>query len=968
MATHPPLPAWDTPAAAAPDALLAEALRCVPQGVLLLDAEARITWVNDAWVAMCGFAREAMQGRVPGEFCDGPATDPESVAQVREGLASAQAFSLEMLSYRADGSTYWASTHWTPLGAGDGFVCTITDVTARRRAEDLQREVLDALPAAILAFDAGDRLILANTATEAMFGTGRADLGERLDTLLARLARRGQMTDAAGDPAQSPKETAGRYARALRDGLPQRLRRLPDGRVMHLQEAVTASGTLVAIRLDVTALEQERAETLLQEVLNALPVGVFAFDEGERLAFANEAVRGIVPVPEALVEGALLESIVRRIREAGGFDGPAASGAATADAAAAAHVASVRAGDGVPRLRHQPDGRVFQLRDIRTPSGRLVCVRTDVTDLDRERQARERAEALLRDVLDAVPVAVFAFDAQERLVFANAAHLGMVHGAAQWRPGASLERLLRIGLSRGGFSESGNGEEDRARFAQAHLAAMRAGDGSARLRRLADGRVLLMRDTRAPSGTLVCVRTDVTELDRAQAALRQRAERCQLTGLANRAMLLERLAAAAQDGVGTLLMFDLDHFKQVNDTLGHGAGDALLAAVAERLRGAVRASDLPARLGGDEFAVVMPGLAGEAAVMARMAALQAALSVPLQLGGRRVEVSLSAGLAAWPADGADAAALLKHADLALYESKRAGRNRWSSFRPEQAVAAERQARLAAALRAALAGKGAAPRVALQPKRRIGGGHQGFEALARWEDAAGAPVAPFELVAAAEEAGLGPELGRVIFDHALGAVRALRGRGVDPGPVAVNVGSAQLRSPGFVAEVTGALLRHGLAPADLEVEVTENVVLGRGGDQAEAVLAELRATGIALALDDFGTGFASLSHLARLPLDRLKVDRSFVAGVGRPGGERGEVIAKAVIGLARALGLETVAEGVETAAQLDFLEAQGCDIAQGWLIGRPLDGIDSTEAYLRGLAGSGRALRRAGGRAPRFREW
>ncbi len=222
--------------------------------------------------------------------------------------------------------------------------------------------------------------------------------------------------------------------------------------------------------------------------------------------------------------------------------------------------------------------------------------------------------------------------------------------------------------------------------------------------------------------------------------------------------------------------------------------------------------------------------------------------------------------------------------------------------------------------------------------------------------------PSEFVLAAEEAGLGCELGRAVLVPALAAARALRDRGLDPGPIAVKAGAAQLRDPGFPAQVAALLARHGLAPADLEIEVTEGVVLDRGGDRAEAALGELRALGVALALDDFGTGFASLSHLARLPIDRLKVDRSFVAGIGvRPAGERAEAIARAVIGVARALGLETAAEGVETAGQLAFLEAAGCDVAQGWLIGRPLDGVEAAAAYLRGLGGNGRALRRAGAR-------
>jgi len=803
----------------APDASLAEALRRIAHGALLLDPQGRITWANEAFAQMSGHPVAAMLGRVPSEFCRGPETDRNSAAAIDRGLAGPEPFAVELLCYTASGRTYWSRVEGVPMPGG-GFVCTVADVTARRRAEDLLHEVLDALPSGVAAFDAEDRLVVTNAANASMFGTSRADLGRHLPTLIEGVVERRLLENDGPAPGETLEGFARRYAVQLRQGMPPRARRLPDGRVLHLKEGVT-------------------------------------------------------------------------------------------------------------------------------PAGTLICVRTDVTELDAERAARARAEALMRDVVDALPVGVFAFDAEERLILANRAHLGALRGAAAWVPGATLEAVTAAGLAQGGFPEAGTDERTRARFVKRHLAQLRASDGTARFRRLADGRVLQLRETRSASGTLVGVGTDVTELDRAQASLRDRAERCQLTGLANRTALLERLDTVARQGSGALLLFDLDHFKQVNDTLGHDAGDALLVAVAQALRGAIRADDLAARLGGDEFAVVMPGLGDPAGMDARMSRLFALIGRPVPLGGRRLQVTVSAGIARWPTDGASAAMLLKHADLALYESKRGGRARWSLFRPEQAEAVERAASMADAVREAL--DQARITVALQPKRRIAGGrHAGFEALARWHDGE-RWVPPLEFVRAAEESGQGVALGRAVLDAALDLACEIRAGGLDPGPIAVNVGAAQLRLPGFADEVCAALGRRGLTTSAIEVEVTETVLLGRGGEVAEASLGELRRAGVSLSLDDFGTGYASLSHLARLPLDRLKVDRSFVSKVGLGTADRGAEIARAVIGLARSLRLETVAEGVETAAQFAALEAWGCDAAQGWLIGRPLLGAEAAIGYLAAAA-------------------
>jgi EAL domain-containing protein (putative c-di-GMP-specific phosphodiesterase class I) len=289
--------------------------------------------------------------------------------------------------------------------------------------------------------------------------------------------------------------------------------------------------------------------------------------------------------------------------------------------------------------------------------------------------------------------------------------------------------------------------------------------------------------------------------------------------------------------------------------------------------------------------------------------------------------------------------LVKNADLALYEAKRSGRSCWRFYRPEQAKALDRHVHMANALRQAIDdGK---LEVAFQPKRRLNGMHAGFEALARWHDGAGW-VSPADFVPVAEASGLIRSLSRAVLDMALARTRALRSKSCHPGRIAVNVSGADLLDAGFVDQTLAALRRHRLAPSDLELEVTETVLLGRTADRVDQVLRELRARGITLALDDFGTGFASLSHIARLSVDRIKIDRSFISEIGTGG--RSGLIARTVIALARDLEIESVAEGVENETQLEFLAAERCDAVQGYLISRPLLTLEEAAEYLRAMKG------------------
>ncbi len=607
--------------------------------------------------------------------------------------------------------------------------------------------------------------------------------------------------------------------------------------------------------------------------------------------------------------------------------------------------------------RREPYWIAITCAPLHDAAGRLngfIAVESDVSArrsaevaVRKEVRERQRAEALLRDVLDALPSAVTAFDAEERLILANRAHTEILPIAARFaQAGRPLREMIELAARHGQFPEAGTAEDEQDRWITQRVEEYRTG-GPARTKRLPDGRFVLARERRSANGNLVCIRTDTTELKQAEAELRVLAEQDSLTGLANRATLLTALDQCLGVGQtekppgGTLFMFDIDHFKQINDGLGHDVGDRVLVEVAHRLRAALRRDDVAARLGGDEFAVVMPGLIDEDVARARIEQIHTALCQPVAHYKRPIALGISAGVTWFPGDGETAQRLFKNADLALYEAKRSGRGRWCAFRPEQAAALERHVTIAEALRAALAtGQVTA---ALQPKTLVSGGHAGFEALARWHDGT-RWVPPAEFIPVAEDARLIIPLGAAILDMALGRIRSLRDMGLQTGSVAVNVTGPQLLDQCFIPDLQAILARHRLMPADLELEVTETVFFGRAAEQVEASLRRLRDLGISLALDDFGTGFASLTHLTKLPIDRIKIDRSFIDEIGKSG--RGPAIVRSIIGLARSLDMQSVAEGVETAQQFDFLAAEGCDVVQGYLFSKPLLSLEEVANYLR----------------------
>ncbi len=429
------------------------------------------------------------------------------------------------------------------------------------------------------------------------------------------------------------------------------------------------------------------------------------------------------------------------------------------------------------------------------------------------------------------------------------------------------------------------------------------------------------------------LRNSAAELAGAEAHAAHLAFHDSLTGLPNRALFqrrLEEMQRGEEAAAGfALVLLDVDEFKLINDTLGHDAGDAVLVAFAERLRRAVRHTDLVARLGGDEFAVLLGGGNGPPDLEQFSDNLLELLSEPCDHQGKRIPCRASIGASISEGRGADAENVLKHADLALYEAKASGRGGFRLYRPEMWAAMLARGKMLSIAASALNSDLITP--FYQPKVDLRSGAViGFEALLRCFTKDGRPQGPDIMAAAFEDSGLALRLSDRMVDGVVRDIAAWRAAGHDFGHVAINAALAELRRGDFAARLLTKLAQAGIPPESIQVEVTESVLLGRGIDQVEQTFNELAQAGIRLALDDFGTGFASLTHLKRFPIEIIKIDRSFVRDLQID--EEDGAIVDALIGLGRALKIEVVAEGIETVQQRDFLAALGCRTGQGFLFG------------------------------------
>ena len=455
---------------------------------------------------------------------------------------------------------------------------------------------------------------------------------------------------------------------------------------------------------------------------------------------------------------------------------------------------------------------------------------------------------------------------------------------------------------------------------------------------------LTISAVRDGAGTLthyVITFSDLTERKAAEHEIHQLAFYDPLTGLPNRRLLMDRLDGALKESCrsglfGALLFLDLDHFKRVNDSFGHHAGDQLLQRIAERFGDALRDTDTLARLGGDEFALLLLDLGQEAEDAAELAArvakkLLAELESPVSLGDESLTVTASIGITLFHDQGFTLDEILQQADMALFQAKDAGRNTLSFFDTDLQVRAQARARLETDLRQALPNNEL--RLHYQPQVNERGDIVGAEALLRWQHPERGMVSPEQFIPLAEESRLIVSIGHWVLEA---ACRQLAAWAADPAraalSISVNVSPLQFREPDFVERLLAILETTGAPASHLKLELTESLLL-EARDEARSRMLELRERGVCFALDDFGTGYSSLAYLKRLPLDQLKIDQSFVRDLLED--EASEAIVASTIALAQSLKLEVVAEGVESAEQRDWLLAHGCRVLQGYLFGWPV---------------------------------
>ncbi|HEY2136546.1 MAG TPA: EAL domain-containing protein [Xanthobacteraceae bacterium] len=540
---------------------------------------------------------------------------------------------------------------------------------------------------------------------------------------------------------------------------------------------------------------------------------------------------------------------------------------------------------------------------------------------------KQRSSAQLSGALEGMPQGLSMFDADQRLIVCNANYAAMYGLRAEHtEPGTPLQAILehRVTTGTAPLNVEDFVAETLGSASQSHLGVTE--------QVLDDGRVISVINAPLSTGGEVTIHMDVTEKRNSERQIAFLAHHDALTGLANRVQLREHIEQSLKRSERgekfSVLCLDLDHFKDINDTLGHSVGDALLSAVAKRLRELVREGDLVSRTGGDEFSIVQ---ADTEAPMAASAALAArvveALGVPFELGDHQVVVGASVGIAIAPDDGSDADQLLKNADMALYRAKDDGRGGFHFFEREMDAEAQARRMLELDLRKAIAA--AEFEVFFQPIVNLKENNvSGFEALLRWNHPVRGRVSPDAFIPLAEETGLIVQIGDWVIRQAC----AEAAKWPSNLRVAVNVSPVQFRHKGLVSSVMSALAASGVRSDRLELEITEAVLM-HNNETTLAALHQMRSLGVRISMDDFGTGYSSLSYLRSFPFDKIKIDQTFIRDLI----ERPDSIAiiRAVAGLGQSFGMTTTAEGVETKEQLDQMRAEGCTEVQGYFYSKPI---------------------------------
>lgn len=589
------------------------------------------------------------------------------------------------------------------------------------------------------------------------------------------------------------------------------------------------------------------------------------------------------------------------------------------------------------------DGSVFpaelRLRPHRIEGEALYLLTID--DLTRQ-QEYEDSLALAQQVFDNAAEAVMITDAENRIVRINSAFTRITG----WTAEESLGRNPS-------FLSSGKQSPEFYREMWQTLSEAGVWQGEVVNRRRSGQyypewlSISTVRNRQGKVTHYLAIFSDISERKRAEGLIHRYSWFDSLTDLPNKALLIDRInqaiIAAQNEGKPLyLLAFNLNRLKHINDSLGHNIGDEVLKIVAQRLVKATREGDTVSRVTGDDFVVVVPRLSQPHRAINLAERLVENINAPMDIQGNAIHITANAGLSVFPADGTEPDTLLMNADAALNHSRTQGQNKIAFFEPHMNAAILEKINLQGELTAALANRQFLlhfqPQLDLQTQRLTG-----VEALIRWQHPERGLVSPAVFIPAAEELGLIVQIGDWVIDEACRSLARWRQRGLTELCVAINLSAHQFAHTNLVQTVRDAIVRHGVPPERIELEITEGVAM-HDADEVLTRLHELKAIGVQISIDDFGTGYSSLAYLMRFPVDKLKIDQSFVRDMGNS--SEADSIVRAIVALAHGLSLAVIAEGVETDAQLDRLKHIGCNEIQGYLLSRPLS-FDDVSQWIKG---------------------
>lgn len=810
----------------------------------------------------------------------------------------------------------------------DHFNARLMEVVAQRteQFERLHKQLettLQNVEQGIVMIDADGRVAVFNQRFVEMTGLTRKDFegAPLFDDIVQRAVDCGEF-DPMGEEFKSWMQAVG-AKRGTRSY--QRIR--PNGVVLHVQSIPMPDGGEVRTLSDVTAHVRKSDELsatkhMLEMTLNNVTQGIMKADAEGRIVFFNHRVADILGFPEGLLrEGITVGELVRWQYEAGEFaDQPAEV------------LDRVRAGDPGADLdqfvRRRPNGKIIQFNTMRLPDGSFVRTFTDITEAREREEAIARAHEEYRSLFENSIAGIFrstldgrqlranpalvrmnGFDSEEDMI----AHVDDI--GSQWYVDPKRRDEFVAIMQREGRTHDFVSEVYRYKTRERFWVSESA---------------WLVRDKDGNPAYYEGMIIDATKRMRTEAEIAHLALHDMLTRLPNRSLFLNTLSAALTDNRRgqevAILCLDLDHFKDVNDTLGHDSGDILLRLASRRLSRALPAKGMAARFGGDEFAVIVQEVRDRDTVVALARDIVNRLSRPYRIRGKRVYVGASIGIAIAPGDGLDAHDLLKKADIALYRAKRDGRGTYACFDEGMTAAILARREIEVELRRAIAQNEFElhyqPIVDLETNRPAA-----YEALVRWKHPQKGLLMPGHFIEIAEDSGLIIPIGEMILREACSAMARLGGDFA----VSVNLSPVQFRNHQLALSVISALNHSGLPPYRLVLEITESVLMADDYRTVE-ILRQLRALGVRIALDDFGVGHSSLSYLQKFPFNKIKIDKSFVHS--NQDGTMNTAIRRAILSLGQDIGIDVIVEGVETEMQRDMLIYEGCRYVQGYLFGRP----------------------------------